>query len=139
MQAQRTNTVSVILIAVIMGLNVILASFADHTISFTATLKARRDLIISNVVIKGLEGQCHGVGEGKCDAYVLMKIGTNEVEVTQGSREDKVPNDDNPKMSLPSDGYTANKPREYEFRDIVNGTWTLNSRFAQIANFTTMR
>ena len=93
MQAQRTNTVSVILIAVIMGLNVILASFADHTsfkkpvqrytvkisfltlnfyqkcqpivqilqvfpcnnnatISFTATLKARRDLIISNVVIK---------------------------------------------------------------------------------------
>jgi len=157
-QAQRTNTASVILIAVIMGLNVILASFADHTsfkkpvqrytvfpcnnnatISFTATLKARRDLIISDVVIKGLEGQCHGVGEGKCDAYVLMKIGTNEVEVTQGSREDKVADDDNPKMSLPSDGYTANKPREYEFRDIVNGTWTLNSRFAQIANFTTMR
>ena len=33
---------------------------------------------------QGLEGQCHGVGEGKCDAYVLMKIGTNEVEVTQG-------------------------------------------------------
>ena len=96
MQAQRTNTVSVILIAVIMGLNVILASFADHTsfkkpmqrytvkkilnilivsifhqncrtivqilqvfpcnnnatISFTATLKARRDLIISDVGIK---------------------------------------------------------------------------------------
>ena len=24
-------------------------------------------------------------------------------------------------------------------QDIVNGTWTLNSRFAQIANFTTMR
>jgi len=96
-------------------------------------------LIISDVVIKGLEGQCHGVGEGKCDAYVLMKIGTNEVEVTQGSREDKVPDDDNPKMSLPSDGYTANKPREYEFRDIVNGTWTLNSRFARIANFTKMR
>ena len=97
---------------------------------------------------QGLEGQCHGVGEGKCDAYVLMKIGTNEVEVTQGqfiahqddlctyhwlfvliqkrdgqsivptpgSREDKVADDDNPKMSLPSDGYTANKPREYEFR-----------------------
>ena len=58
-------------------------------------------------------------------------------------------------MSLPSDGYIASKPKEYEFRvmglfvsfilstffplDIVNGTWTLNSRFAQIANFTTMR
>ena len=166
MQAQRTNTVSVILIAVIMGLNVILASFADHTsfkkpmqrytveqkcliccqnfltsgfncspklptncpntsgvsmqqqrhhflhshseseagfghqrcgdqgkfstfnsVSSNQQCHDQSELKTFGIVFmsfQGLEGQCHGVGEGKCDAYVLMKIGTNEVEVTQG-------------------------------------------------------
>ena len=57
MQAQRTNTVSVILIAVIMGLNVILASFADHT-SFKKPVQrytVKQSFLILKFITKGAD------------------------------------------------------------------------------------
>jgi len=105
----------------------------DANISFTARLVDQQDLVISNVKVtvsfrlkkelalilsQNLADQCGGLFEGKCDAYVLMKIGTNEAEVLRGNRTHKILDDDNPRMTLPSDGYTE-KLREYTFRDIV--------------------
>ena len=74
-------------------------------------LKKELALILS----QNLADQCGGLFEGKCDAYVLMKIGTNEAEVLRGNRTHKILDDDNPRMTLPSDGYTE-KLREYTFR-----------------------
>ena len=73
------------------------------------------------ILLQNLADQCGGLFEGKCDAYVLMKIGTNEAEVLRGNRTHKILDDDNPRMTLPSDGYTE-KLREYCFEV---GCWNI--------------